>query len=378
MTCVAKENINYMDGFLLVVIQIIAISGNSLFFVGLIKFPSMRNTTNIFLCCLASADIIVALIPMSVTFAIYACNFGPRDQTDLLYKDVTLTYIILDIACGTASILSLTVIAMDRYFAINWPFVHERVIVPKLAACAVVAIWLIAFTTSLIRLDESLPKSHILLSNILISFGIPLLVMTYCYVNIAVIARRQSIRIAQLTAAGLSSQRRSEQTETETTNMELSGRNEAKPDVEGSDNHATEGKEEERKSKKETVSKTMSTIRRGTIHAVTRLKKVGKELKAAKTLGIVMGVFILTWTPFMSLNIISYMYCHPYTPKCKEMLSYNMAKYFKLLHYASSALNPCLYVLLNRKWRDIFRQMLCCCIENRISGEMRTSLVGGW
>ena len=383
MSCPVSKDITYFDGFLMLAIQLVAIIGNCMFFVGLVKFPQMRNATNIFLCCLALADIVVALMPMSVTFAIYICQWGPQSQQDTVHRDITMAYLILDISCGTASILSLTVIAMDRYFAINWPFVHQRVIKPQTAAVAVVTVWVIALITSLLRLDDSIKRSSLTLLNIIISFIIPLVIMTFCYVNIAIIARRQMIRIAELNAAGTSHQRRSEG-ENEPSSDKVTSINETSVDRRSDvvkerrlgepQSHSSNG-EATLKPKKRSR---FESLRRGTINAVTRIKAVGKELKAAKTLGIVMGVFIITWTPFMSINIISYIHCYPYTPKCSEMLTLKLVKYLKMLHYLSSALNPCLYVLLNRNWRLAFRRMLCCCVENRVSGESRMTFVGGW
>ena len=37
-------------------------------------------------------------------------------------------------------------------------------------------------------------------------------------------------------------------------------------------------------------------------------------------------------------------------------------KYFKLLHYSNSALNPLLYILLNRSWKAAFKLTVCCTV----------------
>lgn len=379
MSCPVNKDITYLDGFLMLSIQLVAFIGNCLFFAGLVKFPQMRNVTNIFLCCLALTDIIVALVPMSVTFAIYICQWGPKNQQDTFHRDITMAYLVLDISCGTGSILSLMVIAMDRYFAINWPFVHQRVVKPQTAAVAVVAVWVVALITGLLRLDDGIKRSSLTLLNIIISFIIPLVIMTFCYINIAIIARRQAIRIAELKAAGTSLQRRyeGESNKIASTSETSVDKKEVVVKEHRLDESQSHSGDNEAVSKQNSRSRFQS-LRRGTINAVTRIKAVGKELKAAKTLGIVMGVFIITWTPFMSVNIISYIHCYPFTPKCNEMLPTELVMYLKMLHYLSSALNPCLYVLLNRNWRLAFKKMLCCCIENRVSGESRETFVGGW
>eukprot|EP00794_Sanderia_malayensis_P018227 gene18227-20045_t len=373
MACKLVGDISYFDGTLLIIIQITALFGNCLFFIGLIKYPSLRNSTNILLCALATADIIVALGPMSMTFAVYVCSWGPRSQAggDIISK----AYLFTDVWTGTVSIWCLAVIAIDRYFAIEWPFLHQRVMKPSLAVGAVVIVWMISAVMASIRLVSTIPRRQQSLTNIMISFAVPLLIMLFCYINIAKTARRQMIRIAELNAAGKSIRMQDEADKSTTSNgiaVITEEQTSQQPSSESSEKNTNQQQQQQQGGSK------ISRLRRGTLGVYRKVRSVGKELKAAKMLAVVMGAFIVTWTPFMSLIIISYMYCSPPQPKCYEMLTLELSKYLKFLHYFSSALNPCLYVLLNKKWREAFRQMLFCSRGNRLSHESQSSFPGGW
>lgn len=86
-----------------------------------------------------------------------------------------------------------------------------------------------------------------------------------------------------------------------------------------------------------------------------------KERKAAKTLGLIMGVFLFCWLPFFCTNVV-----HPlkgYSPLVLEAPLW--------LGYANSSLNPFLCALFNRKYRHIFLAMLDCVILRR---QFRASL----
>ena len=79
-----------------------------------------------------------------------------------------------------------------------------------------------------------------------------------------------------------------------------------------------------------------------------------REIKAAKTLAIVMGAFIVCWTPFFVMNILV-QFIKFYVPPVVTLA-------IKLLHYGNSALNPVIYSSSNRDFRHkILRVLPCKC-----------------
>lgn len=79
-----------------------------------------------------------------------------------------------------------------------------------------------------------------------------------------------------------------------------------------------------------------------------------REIKAAKTLAIVMGAFIVCWTPFFVMNILV-QFVTFYAPPIVTLA-------IKLLHYGNSALNPVIYSSSNRDFRHkILRVLPCKC-----------------
>ncbi|XP_055315222.1 uncharacterized protein LOC129575510 isoform X2 [Sitodiplosis mosellana] len=82
------------------------------------------------------------------------------------------------------------------------------------------------------------------------------------------------------------------------------------------------------------------------------------EHKAARTLGIIMGVFLLCWLPFF-LWYVTTSLCGEYCP-CSDLL---VAILF-WIGYFNSMLNPLIYAYFNRDFRDAFRNTLECVFLN--------------
>lgn len=85
-----------------------------------------------------------------------------------------------------------------------------------------------------------------------------------------------------------------------------------------------------------------------------------KELKAAKTLGVVMTAFLACWFPFFLLNII-------YALDSSIRIDPETILIAKWLHYLNSLLNPVIYSCMNRDFRAAFKR-LATRFFGRISG----------
>lgn len=77
-----------------------------------------------------------------------------------------------------------------------------------------------------------------------------------------------------------------------------------------------------------------------------------REHKAAKTLAIVVGGFVICWLPFFLMYIIE-----PFCDTCT--IDSNMAAFFTWLGYFNSVLNPAIYALYNRDFRHSFWMLTC-------------------
>lgn len=78
---------------------------------------------------------------------------------------------------------------------------------------------------------------------------------------------------------------------------------------------------------------------------------LSKERRAARTLGIIMGVFILCWVPFFLMYIII-----PFCPSCCP--SDELMDFLTWLGYINSALNPIIYTICNLDYRRAFKKLL--------------------
>lgn len=78
---------------------------------------------------------------------------------------------------------------------------------------------------------------------------------------------------------------------------------------------------------------------------------LASEVRAAKTLGVVMGAFVICWSPFFVLNLV-YGVCQ----SCKIPNEAIMAT--KWMHYCNSVFNPIVYACMNKEFRHAFWSIL--------------------
>ncbi|XP_014675454.1 PREDICTED: octopamine receptor 1-like [Priapulus caudatus] len=81
-------------------------------------------------------------------------------------------------------------------------------------------------------------------------------------------------------------------------------------------------------------------------------RKFTREMKAAKTLAVIVGVFILCWLPFFTIYFIG-AFCEHCTPPVVFSVCF-------WLGYCNSALNPAIYAMFSKDYRYAFKRILRC------------------
>lgn len=86
-------------------------------------------------------------------------------------------------------------------------------------------------------------------------------------------------------------------------------------------------------------------------------KRFRMETKAAKTLAIIVGGFILCWLPFFTMYMI-----RAFCQLCIEPLLFSILFW---LGYCNSAINPLIYALFSKDFRIAFKTILykCLCVH---------------
>ncbi|XP_018399363.1 PREDICTED: dopamine receptor 1-like [Cyphomyrmex costatus] len=72
--------------------------------------------------------------------------------------------------------------------------------------------------------------------------------------------------------------------------------------------------------------------------------------KAAITVGVIMGVFLVCWVPFFCVNIVA--------AYCKTCISHRAFQVLTWLGYSNSAFNPIIYSIFNTEFREAFKRIL--------------------
>lgn len=79
-----------------------------------------------------------------------------------------------------------------------------------------------------------------------------------------------------------------------------------------------------------------------------------RERKAAKTLAIITGAFVVCWLPFFVMAILL-----PLCAECERFFTDIIASVFLWLGYFNSTLNPVIYTIFSPEFRQAFKRILC-------------------
>ncbi|XP_043797606.1 octopamine receptor beta-2R-like isoform X2 [Apis laboriosa] len=332
-------------GCLMGSIIVTAVFGNLLVMVSVMRHRKLRIITNYFVVSLALADMLVAMFAMTFNASVQLTGkwlFG------YFMCDVWNS---LDVYFSTSSILHLMCISVDRYWAIVKPLKYPIIMTRRLAAYMLLACWILPAFISFMPIfmgwyttpensmrrqnhpdlcEFKVNKIYVIFSSS-ISFWIPCTIMTLTYFAVFKEANRQEKQMhSRMGNVMLLSHRPSK--DLNNLNGELNSAGSSK-------------------------TLTLNEISTNHLHTPTKDKnimKMKREHKAARTLGIIMGTFILCWLPFFLWYVITTL-CGESCP-CPDIV---IALLF-WIGYTNSALNPLIYAYFNRDFREAFKNTLQC------------------
>ncbi|KAH8344235.1 hypothetical protein KR084_008358 [Drosophila pseudotakahashii] len=326
-------------GIFLSVLIFLSVAGNILVCLAIYTERSLRRIGNLFLASLAIADLFVASLVM--TFA------GVNDLLGywIFGAQFCDTWVAFDVMCSTASILNLCAISMDRYIHIKDPLRYGRWVTRRVAVITIAAIWLLAAFVSFVpislgihRPDQplifedngkkyptcalDLTPTYAVVSSC-ISFYFPCVVMIGIYCRLYCYAQKHVKSIKAVTRPG-------------------------------------EVAEKQRYKSIRRPKNQPKKFKVRNLHTHSSPYHVSDH-KAAVTVGVIMGVFLICWVPFFCVNITAAF--------CKTCIGGQTFKILTWLGYSNSAFNPIIYSIFNKEFRDAFKRILTmrnpwCCAQD--------------
>ncbi|KAK2823764.1 hypothetical protein Q7C36_020364 [Tachysurus vachellii] len=306
------------------------VMGNVLVIMSVVCHQHLRSVTHCFIANLAVADLLLSSVVVPLSASSEALGRW------VLGRALCGVWASLDVLCSTASIFNLCVISVDRWLAVTYPLRYLSLATSKRAVGAMVAVWVASAGISvgpLFGWREPMPDDESVCSvnedpgyaifSASCSFYIPLAVILIMYCKVYMVARRKARRLTE-----------------GHWHSDIKGGVEFRIHRGNAQRcHAERGKEDEESRKGRSYG------------ALVKLLSFSKEMKAAKTLGIVVGCFILCWLPFFLVLPLSSIF-----PSHRP--SDTVFKITFWLGYFNSCLNPIIYPCFSQEFKKAFQNVL--------------------
>ncbi|XP_049624752.1 5-hydroxytryptamine receptor 1A [Suncus etruscus] len=365
-----------------------AVLGNACVVAAIALERSLQNVANYLIGSLAVTDLMVSVLVLPMAALYQVLNKWTLGQV------VCDLFISLDVLCCTSSILHLCAIALDRYWAITDPIDYVNKRTPRRAAALISLTWLIGFLISIPPMlgwrtpeDRSNPDACTISKDhgytIYSTFGafyIPLLLMLVLYGRIFRAARfriRKTVKKVKKKAEARPGTAPAPLPTKKNVNGEPGSRDwrqevgEGAPCANGAVRMEEEGaalevievhrvgsSKEHLPLPSEAGAASCALVsfeKKNERNAEAKRKMaLARERKTVKTLGIIMGTFILCWLPFFIVALV--------LPFCESScrMPTLLGAIINWLGYSNSLLNPVIYAYFNKDFQNAFKKILKC------------------
>ncbi|XP_062983667.1 5-hydroxytryptamine receptor 1F [Elgaria multicarinata webbii] len=323
---------------------------NSMVMTAIIVTRKLHHPANYLICSLAVTDFLVAILvmPFSIVYIV--------KETWIMGQVMCDIWLSVDITCCSCSILHLSAIALDRYRAITDAVEYARKRTPKHAGIMIAIVWIISIFISMPPLfwrhqaasrdDECIIKHDHIVFTIYSTFGafyIPLALILILYYKIYKAAktfhRRSVSRVLkeEVNGQGLLEAGEKSCRLASTASCTKDKRSNPSGDLERI-HLSLRSPDSESKNEKGWRRQRISTTR---------------ERKAATTLGLILGAFVICWLPFFVKEVV--------VNTCERcQISEEMSNFLTWLGYINSLVNPLIYTIFNEDFKKAFQKLVQC------------------
>ena len=298
----------------LVVVLVLTVAGNVLVISVVVAYQRLQQVTNYFIVSLAVSDLLIAALTLPFTI-----HTNLHNEIWCLNLSTCGLWLVVDSVVSCSAIWSLVAISIDRLIAITIPFRYHEIVTKKRALVALGAVWAYSLTVGCLTLLNwtDIDKPGITASfngqpvacqrtepiyytvAAVIAFFVPLLIILTAYSFILKVAITQAKAVAAL---DLNRDRR---------------------------------------------------------------KKTNffREVKATKTVALVIGAFVISWLPLFILLMLAlwdkevkdnFKVNHPGLHK------FTFFTFTRVLPPLNSCVNPIIYAVFNSNFRAAFLKFLRC------------------
>lgn len=304
----------------MVVILLTSLIGNLLVVVAVLMSPSLKKrVTSKFIASLACSDFLYAalLIPFRISIQLHDSRFCHSVAT-------CYWYIISDVFCNTASIMNLLVLALDRFFAIKFPFRYTDWVTQTRGKKVLAFLWFFAAMMSWIGIFDWTGTGSVYITRLCGNMNrtFYLAVFLGVYVTSLIIITIVYFEILHIALSHIKSIEK-------TSSMHKW------------ENNNKTGKQQGKK-------KNLSRKRR-------------REWKTTKSLAIVYGTFVICWLPsciIVTINNIDTNFFYNFKVKNYNAFMFTFYAFIEVLPVLNTALNPFIYSFSNKQFRSAFKRVL--------------------